>query len=1799
MKLRILHVTILLTCSLFGIAQRNAPEPDSLTLLLKAGIYTPLSYYDSVYLSGLPTLELPESYRGPNAPLLPAVLDNSDQPYMRPVFNQAGYSCGQASLVGYNFTYEINYTRGTPANVTSNQHPTHFTWNWMNAGNYYGGVSYYHSMEVLRNVGDPSVADYGGMSYGGEKRWMSGYNLYYNAMHNRIRDVYNIRTDSYDGFMALKYWLYDHLENASVGGVASFYANQPYTQLLPPGTPEAGKYVCTAWSSSASHALCIVGYNDSIRWDYNNDGQYTNNLDISGDGLVTMKDWEIGGFKFVNSYGGVPNWADSGYCYMMYKTVADVFGQGGIWNNTVNVLKPKTDCAPQLTMKATITYTCRNQLNVTAGVSTDLNATAPAFVIGFPIFNYQGGCLYMQGGNTEADKTIEFGLDVTPLLNYLQPGQPAKFFLQVQENDPNNWSTGQINSLSLIDYTSGMTEIPCAQTNVNIQQNAITNLSVVATINYSDVSIQNSSLPLANLYEPYSYQLSAAGGTTPYEWDLRVDFQETAASSAFPTVNSEQLIPTSNINGYAIKVLPFEFPFYGERFDTVYMYVNGFLKFDKYLVTWPYHQDKYFRFLKNRNVAAFFDMLLRLYPDYGDGLWCSGDETGATFRWTVSQDGAPSSSDINLAVKLFPSGKIEFYYGTVSLNYTTSWYAGATKGDAKNYQISSVSNANPPPQNYKVEFQPNPFPVDMAMENDGTFHGTPLSEYDQFPVKFIAIDQNNISSTRILPFTTTGIKSTFEVSAGGDEIIEAGDTVIMDVTLKNIAPTAYTGAMMQLACTDGMVDLVDSVQSIGSIQPGQTLQFDNSFIFVVDETTEDGHTLAMQHTIISVQDTLQRSLTFTATAPNLVPGLLSVDDGQNGILDAGETTDLVYSFKNSGGGKATNLIAEFASTDPYITVNQGSDTLELAGPHSTSEFVFNITVSASTPYRHIAYFTIEIQCDQGVTLNDSLFLVVGEIIENFETGDFTSFPWEFAGHQPWSITESQVFEGDYSARSGVINDSQISSLILEADVLSNSEIAFYSKVSSEVNYDFLFFYVDGVEQSRWSGEVGWDKHVYDIVEGFHTFKWTYQKDANVVSGSDCAWVDYIILPPIESYLITVYAGADDTICQGNTCQLEGNVDYTTSAMWETSGSGTFDDATLPNAVYTPSTYDVNVGKVTLTLTGTKGEDLMLSDSMDLKIVKQPFPNAGFDQVTCMSEPVAVHGEITYSDSLEWVTSGDGTFSDPNQQNTFYWPGEEDVENGSVFIILIAFPRTPCLESVSDTSILTIQHLPAAFAGDDGSACMNAPYTLSGVTENSSSVLWGTLGDGVFDDPSLIAATYDPGEDDLEAGFADLILTAFSISPCEGSDSDTVRITFIEAPEADAGEDQVIQYNTATVLNGNATGGSGGYLYHWEPATYLVDPDVQDPVTVPLTNTISFILTATDQSGCTGTDEMTIAIEGSPFTILVTANPGAVCEGDTTFLNAEIEGDTGPYTFTWSSDPPGFSSDIQDPFDVPSVSTTYYVDVTDSQDNLIQGFVTVEVTKAPTAYAGEDTLVCPGGPVLLNGMATDYVTVRWITYGDGFFDDTTILEPLYYPGEEDILFGNALLRLLVTGNDPCQVPASDMVLIGFYPAPEVTLYELPDLCLDDPPYQLIEGSPPGGIYSGTGVEDGYFFPSLAGVGAHLITYTITDGQGCSASAEQVLHVFDCTALEDLPAPAWIKVIPNPNDGNFDILIRVADNSKGTIRLYNSTGKQVYVSNVSLSAGINRIPLTIGYPGTGMYLLRLENKGTFILEKILVR
>jgi len=213
------------------------------------------------------------------------------------------------------------------------------------------------------------------------------------------------------------------------------------------------------------------------------------------------------------------------------------------------------------------------------------------------------------------------------------------------------------------------------------------------------------------------------------------------------------------------------------------------------------------------------------------------------------------------------------------------------------------------------------------------------------------------------------------------------------------------------------------------------------------------------------------------------------------------------------------------------------------------------------------------------------------------------------------------------------------------------------------------------------------------------------------------------------------------------------------------------------------------------------------------------------------------------------------------------------------------------------------------------------------------------------------------------------IKAIASNSCGNSDTASLAVNPIQPPVGNAGTNQVLGYGSSTTLNGSATGGSGSYSWHWEPASFLINPDVQDPVTINLTNSILFNLTVTDQvSSCTGTSQVLITITGGPLSVTTSADPNPLCLGQSVQLFALVSGGTGNYNYSWSSIPPGFTSTIQNPVTSPSSTTIYIVSVYD-------GFAT----------AGDSVIVAviplpgipsrPSGPDSVNLEVT---TTSWYT-----------------------------------------------------------------------------------------------------------------------------------------------------------------------------------------------------------------------------
>ena len=133
-----------------------------------------------------------------------------------------------------------------------------------------------------------------------------------------------------------------------------------------------------------------------------------------------------------------------------------------------------------------------------------------------------------------------------------------------------------------------------------------------------------------------------------------------------------------------------------------------------------------------------------------------------------------------------------------------------------------------------------------------------------------------------------------------------------------------------------------------------------------------------------------------------------------------------------------------------------------------------------------------------------------EIIEPFETGDFSLFDWQVDATYPWTITTTDPYEGTYCMKSGGAGVANVvSNMSVTVNIPSDGLMSFFGKISCESSWDYGYFYIDGVQKGSYTGASAWSEKIFDITAGDHTFMWQYTKDGSVNSNDDCFYVDYI------------------------------------------------------------------------------------------------------------------------------------------------------------------------------------------------------------------------------------------------------------------------------------------------------------------------------------------------------------------------------------------------------------------------------------------------------------------------------------------------------------------------------------------------------------------------------------------------------------------------------------------------------------------------------------------------------------------
>ena len=350
---------------------------------------------------------------------------------------------------------------------------------------------------------------------------------------------------------------------------------------------------------------------------------------------------------------------------------------------------------------------------------------------------------------------------------------------------------------------------------------------------------------------------------------------------------------------------------------------------------------------------------------------------------------------------------------------------------------------------------------------------------------------------------------------GGDLKLHYNQSVTTDINVTNVGLQACNGGTVSFSCDHEQLTLTQGEAAFNSLSSNASQFIDDAFLFSLSDNIHDRTRIPFTLTSHFGDETYAQDYEIEVLAPNIHAELIDIDDAQgnnDGRLDPGEFIRLTFRVTNTGHYRADHPRFALTHDDGYIRVITPEipvDDMEV-GTHT--EVSFDVFVEYIAGEVSSVLFQFESTIN-GIWIVQEITCYIGYVVESFESGAFDPDYWTNDPMYPWIIESSHYYEGNYCAKSSPIDHDQTSQLTLHFSSTDAGEITFFRRVSSEANYDFLVFYIDGEEQARWSGDLGWNAQTFETTPGQHTYKWAYTKDYSVNGGSDAAWIDYITLPP--------------------------------------------------------------------------------------------------------------------------------------------------------------------------------------------------------------------------------------------------------------------------------------------------------------------------------------------------------------------------------------------------------------------------------------------------------------------------------------------------------------------------------------------------------------------------------------------------------------------------------------------------------------------------------------------------------------
>lgn len=347
---------------------------------------------------------------------------------------------------------------------------------------------------------------------------------------------------------------------------------------------------------------------------------------------------------------------------------------------------------------------------------------------------------------------------------------------------------------------------------------------------------------------------------------------------------------------------------------------------------------------------------------------------------------------------------------------------------------------------------------------------------------------------------------------GGTQIEYSGN-YSFNMTVKNVGSVNASNVTATITCDNEDIIINQPTATVGNINGNQSVTLENAFAFTVSDDVPNNTVVRFNIVCTDGTDNWESHFNAKLYAPEFELVSMVLETSTGAALAPGDSGTVHFTFKNNGGAAAPS--AKFVVFNSHDVINIPTMEWNYDLIESGQEFTADVDFTLGDEAQNGAMYQLFYGAYYHSYMDSGDFYIqVGQSMEGFETGDLSAFNWQYPSIiYAWEVTAQNPYEGQYCAKSTGIDNSETSSLYITVEVGTESTISFYYKVSSESNYDKLYFKIDGVEKGNWSGEVAWTQASYTLTPGSHELRWEYGKDSSVSSGSDCAWIDNVVFPP--------------------------------------------------------------------------------------------------------------------------------------------------------------------------------------------------------------------------------------------------------------------------------------------------------------------------------------------------------------------------------------------------------------------------------------------------------------------------------------------------------------------------------------------------------------------------------------------------------------------------------------------------------------------------------------------------------------